>query len=119
MISHSLIMFVNDIQLAYHVSKIASLLIDEHPQRHFLRAKLAAIYHDKSRRFVEPLQSIRSLYIDIYQSSMIVFDIDSAMNSAYCFCMAGLLEGTKMDTLRERRLSNARSGKNLSGCSFL
>jgi hypothetical protein len=101
MISHSLIMFVNDIQLAYHVSKIASLLIENHPQRHFLRAKLAAIYHDQSRWFVEPLQSIRCSYIDTYQSSMIVGDIDSAMNSAYCFCMAGLLEGMKMDTLEE------------------
>ncbi len=78
MLGYSFTTATNDIREGYRITKIATLIIEEESSinEHTLRAKLARFPLGQGRYCVEPFQSNRLYYIDMYKSCMATGDVE-------------------------------------------
>jgi len=101
MTGFSMISMFNAIEEGYRVGRIASLLTQDSTNKHALRAKLGTVLESHSRNYVEPMQSVRAEFLHVYNSGMLVGDVESALNAAASFCCAGIHQGAEMSGLGE------------------
>ena len=78
----SQILFAEDIELACHVGTVGQTLIDESPDRHMLRSRLAREFQS-FRYFMGNALSMVPLFSELYHSAMMVGDVESAMNCQF------------------------------------
>ncbi len=97
MAGYSIVNFGSDMMAGYRLSKLAESLVEEHPNRQALKPRLVTIWYGHSKLFVEPVQSGRENFIDLYNQCMLAGDVENAMYSLLFYCSLGFHIG-KMTT---------------------
>ncbi|KAL7550568.1 hypothetical protein ACHAWF_013807 [Thalassiosira exigua] len=86
-VSHALMHYSNDVQLASRIARIAESLISGHFNEHSLRARFTFMTATV-KVFVEPWQMTVEHCLNGYLSSKIVGDVDNAMLCGLIYCIA-------------------------------
>mmetsp|Transcript_35428 Transcript_35428/g.62191 ORF Transcript_35428/g.62191 Transcript_35428/m.62191 type:complete len:395 (-) Transcript_35428:148-1332(-) len=78
--------FTDDIQLASHIGKVSESLVEESPKKHVLRSRLCKELMTGLRMITEPCHSVLPLYPELYNSAMLVGDVENAMICRWSYC---------------------------------
>jgi len=101
MAGYSIVNFGSDISTGYRVSKLAEALIELNPVRQALKTRLVTIWYGHSKPYVEPIQSAREIFVDLYNQCMLVGDVENAMYSWLFYCNLGFHIGSNLDNVEK------------------
>jgi predicted ATPase len=91
---YSMFVFTEEIQLAWKLGRVSESLVEENPKRHALRSRLCNEL-TTLKSIKEPWQSVQALLPSLYDSAMLVGDVESAMTCRWAYCISALFEGTQ------------------------